>query len=331
MRCHLVCLVVPLLVSPVYAQSVVSARAGLINYSEGAVFADNQPVVPRSGRYASLKQGSELFTEDGRAEVLISPGGYLRVGESSAVRMVSTDLSDPQVEVLSGSVVFDSGNATDSAAVTLTIQGARIRVEKPSRIRIDAEPPELRVYKGEARVERGGSTTDVRAEQLLPLADSSIVQRMTDGSDDMLDTWSMQRNRLIYLNLASNQQIGDPGDDTASAAGDAAGLSWPGYVPMTGLYSGVVQPYGYSLYPPYSIYGGVFRYGFAYVPGYRFASAYPGYIYGGYRPIGLRTAIGGIAIRPMGGPIGVRPMAPTPITIRPASPRPVGMRAPAHR
>ena len=117
MRYRIICLFVPLLVSPVYAQSVVSARAGLINYSEGAVFADNQPVVQKSGRYANLKQGSELFTEDGRAEVLVTPSGYLRVGESSAVRMVSTDLSDPQVELLNGSVIFDSGNSPDRKSV----------------------------------------------------------------------------------------------------------------------------------------------------------------------------------------------------------------------
>src|SRR4029077_7280663 len=127
-------------------------RSGLINFSEGAVFVDNQPVVNKFGRYASLKDGSDLLTQDGRVELLLTPSAYLRVGQNSGVRLISGDLSGTQVELLSGSAILDSGNALAGAPITLSVRRWAIGVEEPSRLRIDADPPQLRVYKGKAAV-----------------------------------------------------------------------------------------------------------------------------------------------------------------------------------
>ena len=117
MRClralNVIPLLFPLSFSLLHAQSVISVRSGLINYSDGAVVVDNQPVVNRNGRYASLKDGSELMTRDGRAELLLTPNAYLRVGENSGIRLVSGSLSDTQVELLRRlGRSQDSGNAT---------------------------------------------------------------------------------------------------------------------------------------------------------------------------------------------------------------------------
>jgi hypothetical protein len=309
MRCLRAAIVIPLLFPALHAQSVISVRFGLINYSEGAVFVDNQPVVNRFGRYASLKDGSDLLTQDGRAELLLTPGAYLRLGQNSGLRLISGDLSGTEAELLSGSAILDSGNALAGAPITLVVRDIRIRVEEPSRLRIDAEPPQLRVYKGKVEVQGAGSQTEVLADQVYPLDGSSVVQRMTDGADDLLDIWSQQRNRVIYFNLASAQNIGDPQDDPGSADAGAlysagvysgagsAGLSgWPGYLPlatiqpMTNLYVNPLPGY-YGIYAPfpYGVYGVASRVGF--VSGYRFAPVYPGTL-SPYRGISFRPAPG---------------------------------------
>src|SRR4051812_46013679 len=131
-------LLAPLLSSSLHGQSVISVRSGLINYSEGAVVVDNQPVVNKSGRYASLKDGSDLLTQDGRVELLLTPNAYLRAGQNSGVRLISGDLSGTKVELLNGSAILDSGNALPGAPITLVVRSAEIRVEEPSRLRIDA-------------------------------------------------------------------------------------------------------------------------------------------------------------------------------------------------
>ncbi|MGD1073184.1 MAG: FecR domain-containing protein [Bryobacteraceae bacterium] len=326
-------LLFPLLFTPLPAQSVISVRSGLINYSDGAVVVDNQPVVNRYGRYASLKDGSELLTQDGRAELLLTPNAYLRLGENSGVRLVSGNLSDTQVELLNGSAILDSGNATAGDPLTLIVGDAHIRVAEPSRLRIDAEPPQIKVFKGKAEVQDSHSQISVLADQIFPLDGSSVVQKMTDGSDDLLDIWSQQRNRLIYFNLASAQNIVDPQDNPGSndpdaaysagayGAGYSAGLNgWPGYMPMAtvppltaNLY---LNPYVGAYYGgyPYGMYGSVMPllvyrtvgYGRAgYVSGYRFAPVYPGSV-GIYRGISSRPLTPGYLSTP-----------------RPATPRPV--------
>jgi hypothetical protein len=184
---------------------------------------------------------------------------------------------------------------------------------------------------------RDGSQTEVQADQIYPLDGSSVVQRMTDGADDLLDIWSQQRNRLIYFNLSSAQHIGDPQTDPGLAdpgPAYAGGLGgWPGYMPLAtipplgnNLYLNPVPAYaysyGYGFYTPspFGFYG--IGSTFGYVPGYRFAPLYPGGLYP-YRGISSRPVIPGFA----GAPPGPRPV----VGARPVMPRaPVAPRAAPH-
>src|SRR4051812_25231015 len=90
------------------AQQVISARSGLIHYVEGAVQLDGQPVEVKIASFKEMKDNSELTTTDGRAEILLSPGAFLRLGENSAVRMVSGKLTDSRLEFLSGEAVIEA-------------------------------------------------------------------------------------------------------------------------------------------------------------------------------------------------------------------------------
>jgi hypothetical protein len=342
------------------AQSVISVRSGLINYSEGAVFIDNQLVKQKLGKYPSLHEGSDLLTQDGRAEIQFAPEVFLRVGINSGVRMISSDLADTKIQLLSGSVILDSGNAASNTVVTLLACEARIRIENPSRLRVDFDPPQLRVEKGEATVERDGHVTKVAADQLLGLNGAPVVRRMTDGNDDALDLWSQQRNRLIYLSLAGSRNIMDPGTADPATMSDADLNAWLGYIPSAGVlplagsYGAVGMP-GYGYYSPWStlafygpLYGGYqmgfaglgmgypglgypervgaygvsfgYRGGYSTVPGYRFTPVYPG-------------SVGMYGQRPAGG---VRIGVPGPGISFPARPvmpaRPVAPHLPAiHR
>src|SRR5713226_3930888 len=81
-----------------FAQTVISAHSGLIHYVEGRVLLDGKPVEVKITSFPEIKEGKEFRTEDGRAEVLLNPGVFLRMGENSAIRMVSNKLSDSRVE-----------------------------------------------------------------------------------------------------------------------------------------------------------------------------------------------------------------------------------------
>src|SRR5215472_1279046 len=134
------------------AQSVIAARSGVVNFLEGVVFVDGQPLDRKPGVFVRLQEGSVLSTEGGRAEVLLTPDTYLRMGADSSIRMISTDIDDTKVELLSGSAILDSAQAPAGAFVKIIFKGETVRPMKPGNYRMDAEPPQLRVFKGEAQV-----------------------------------------------------------------------------------------------------------------------------------------------------------------------------------
>jgi len=239
------------------AQSVISARAGLINYSEGLVFVDGHPLARKFGAYERLKNGSTLVTESGRAEVLLTPNTYLRVGEKSSIRMVSDDLSDPQVEILAGSTALDSESASPGSSVQLMFHDSTIRIVKPGRYRIDADPPQLRVFAGEAEVVKDGNSVKLESSQLMPLEGASVVKRFTEGTDGLLDIWADERHSLIASNLSNSQSIYDPLVDSGpDGSGDYLSSlgAYGGYIPMAGLPTVMGGYYGYTPYG-YNPYG----------------------------------------------------------------------------
>ena len=104
---------------PVNAQSVISTHSGVIHFFEGAVYVGDRPLESHLGRFPSVPQGAELRTEEGRAEVLLTPGVFLRIGDRSSIRMVANDLADTQVELQAGSAIVDSGEPNSGTSVTL--------------------------------------------------------------------------------------------------------------------------------------------------------------------------------------------------------------------
>src|SRR5579863_2094018 len=95
--------VATVLALPCDGQSVISTRSGVVHFFEGAVYLGGELLEPHLGKFPCMAQGSELRTVQGRAEVLLTPGVFLRIGENSAIRLVANNLSDTRVELLAGS------------------------------------------------------------------------------------------------------------------------------------------------------------------------------------------------------------------------------------
>jgi hypothetical protein len=239
-----------------FSQSVISAHSGLVNFLEGVVFLDGQPLARKPGMFPRLRDGSTLMTESGRAEILLTPDTYIRIGEDSSIRMVSDSISDTQVELLAGSAILDSAKAPAGAFVTVVFRDASIRILKPGHYRMDAEPPQLRVFEGEAEVTRNGRPVKLESWQLMPLDGASVVKRFTQGSDGLLDLWSEERGELIASNLMNSQTLGDPLlDNGPGVPADLA--SYIGYVPLaTTPPVGLSPNYGFGYAGPFSPYAG---------------------------------------------------------------------------
>jgi hypothetical protein len=189
---------------PVCGQFVISAKSGLINYVEGEVLLGGEAVVSKSGPRAEMREASELRTADGRAEVLLNPGVFLRVGENSAVRMVSNRLADIRIEFISGAaIVAPSGRLNDkenwASSISIGYKETTVRLRKNGIYRIDAEPGQLRVYAGEASVTQGAATRMVGVGERITLANPDVPQEFDRNFTDSLTVWNQRRTEYISM------------------------------------------------------------------------------------------------------------------------------------
>src|SRR5260370_23939510 len=80
----------------------IPGRPGMINYVEGKAYIGGQLVTSKDVGKAELNPNQTIKTGLGKAEILLTPGVFLRMGDHSELRMVLPGLTDTRVELLSG-------------------------------------------------------------------------------------------------------------------------------------------------------------------------------------------------------------------------------------
>ncbi|HLG96237.1 MAG TPA: hypothetical protein VKX49_07995 [Bryobacteraceae bacterium] len=245
--------VAPILGMPLMAQPVISARAGLIEFTDGAVFLDGLPVQQTPGRFGQMREGQELRTQDGRAELMLTPGVFLRVGDNSAVQMIANHLADTRVRLIDGTAIVDALNASPKTSVTILYGDYQVQVGPDGRYRFNAGSAELRVEDGKAQVVHNGDSLTVDAGHVVALTGGLNARMMNGTARDKLDNWDQVRtDSLAQSNqeAANTQDLSNAIDQWQSdpaAALSALGMSGyippPGYIPTPPYTDWVSSPY----------------------------------------------------------------------------------------
>jgi len=320
--------VVTVLAIPAVGQSVISTRSGIVYFLEGAVYLDDQPLESHPGRFSSVPPGAELRTAEGRAEVLLTPGVFVRIGESSTIRMIANKLSDTRVELLTGSALVDSAEPSPNTSVTFVYKKWSVHFLERGAYRIDSDPPRLWVLQGRAEVlaDTHEGAIAVGEGMDLPLAPVLVPERSIDQPRDALSSWAEGRQQAIYADNAIAANIQDP----ASMDTSSYGLDSFTYFPTLGL-----PALGLSWSSPYSSFS-PYQPGFnsIYLPGYTYLPLLLGLGQVGF-PTPLRLPpfrLPPLRLPPHGGVLPLsHPAAPVshPIPVHPTSP--VGMHPGLHR
>jgi hypothetical protein len=235
------------------AQEVISAKAGLIHYVQGRVLLDSKAVEPKFGSFPQMHAGSQLRTEEGRAEVLLTPGVFMWVGENSSWRLVSDRLADTRVEVLGGSALIECIELPKENSVTLLYQNAVISLRKGGLYRLNTDPAELRVMEGQAEVQQGGQFVAVKKGRLLTLDGTLLLHNFDTKTGDTLSRWSRQRaEALAMVNVSAARSIWQSGQQWRMR--DWYWNPYFGmftYMPLRGVYRSF---WGYSFWSPRQVY-----------------------------------------------------------------------------
>jgi hypothetical protein len=180
---------------------VISAKAGAANFVQGSVN------VTRAGGKSgllikgdSVDVGDRVWTgADGRAEILLNPGSYLRVAENSAFEFKTTELEDLQVLAVKGSIMLEVFAANDfQVSVSTPKQSFDLIETGVYRIDVAADGTgRIEVWKGKAEV----GDAVLKGGKAVNGLDGQIAKFDRDDRD-AFETWS--RDRAKELAKATN-------------------------------------------------------------------------------------------------------------------------------
>jgi len=194
-----------------FAQSVISAHSGTLHYFDGAVTIDGTVVEHHAGKFPEVKENSVLRTELGRAEILLTPGVFLRLGEKSAIRVLDNRLLTTRIEFLEGTAMIESDSPDTSVkdpVVTLIYKDYSIQPVKFGLFELTSSPGVLRVYKGQASIVGGQNRVIVKEGRQVPFSAALLVEKFDDKNIDDLYLWTRDRSsHLSAANMASARSV----------------------------------------------------------------------------------------------------------------------------
>jgi hypothetical protein len=256
------------------ATSANSALPGTLNYVEGKVSMAGQALDSKSIGSAELQAGQSLTTENGKAEVLLTPGVFLRVGVNSSVEMISPSITDTQVGVDKGHAMIEVAEIHPENDIRISEGSTTARLLKTGLYDFNLNQEQFRVFDGKASVEEGGRQFTVKGGREVSLASNTPlkVQKFDRKSYEEDDLYRWSSLRSAYLAEAN-----------VDAAGIYAANGWGPWGPGWWGADWYWDPWfnAFTFIPGDGIFYSPFGWGF-YSPWWAYRAPFYGYGYGGY-------------------------------------------------
>jgi hypothetical protein len=303
LQVHLLLALATLSVSA-FGQSTNQARPGTLNYVEGTASIGRKTLSARSVGSAELQPGQTLTTGNGKAELLLTPGVFLRVGNDSAIKMVAPDLTHTEVELLHGQILVEVDQVYKENDLLIDQNGGQTQLLNVGLYGFNADTNSVRVFDGKAAA-YPGNTYQPNQKPVLVKGSRQLALNGELAKPQSFDKDKAQDDLYNWSSLRS-QYLGQANLDLAMSYAGSAGV-YPGWFWDAGLYGytwlpgdGLFwNPFGFGFYSPYYLRGGGYifgrgRYGGGYAGGYGHSAVIrPGGMGGGFARGGGGFARGG--------------------------------------
>ena len=180
---------------------VISARAGGVSLVSGTVRVrraalDKTEILAKSDE---LNDRDAVATaENGKTEILLNPGSFLRLAENTDLEFTNTALESLRLKLNRGSALLEASAVGDAGAdISVSTPNAKIRLEKSGIYRINAgeQQTEVLVWKGAATV---GADLIKAGRKIVIFGENATVAKFDkDESRDAFDIWSKDRAKEL--------------------------------------------------------------------------------------------------------------------------------------
>lgn len=222
---------------------VISARAGGINLIQGTVSVRRTTDADWSTAVGQkrLKTGDRLRTGlDGRAEILLNPGSYLRLDQESEIELTEPTLDKLVVTVARGTTLFEVTGVKDTKLyITVETPRGRVLITRAGVYRVDVRPDgavEATVRKGELQL-ASTAGQKIGDGRVVILDGKSVAVAKVDkkAPEDAFEAWS--RGRAEMLAQANERLRRQAAQVRGALNGYRNGGSYGfGYAPYFGLW-----------------------------------------------------------------------------------------------
>jgi hypothetical protein len=192
---------------------VISARAGGVNAVTGR--ASMHPRGNSEWQQLTIKEDLETGDVvrtglDGRVEMLLNPGSYMRIGENSEFELADNSLENLEVRLIRGTAIVEATGAENTELlINIVTPHTRLAIVRRGLYRLNVVPgdgTELIVRKG--RVMLDDSHTKVKGGNKVVFSSGSFSIAKLGQTDkknpDNLESWSKQRAETV---AQANQKI----------------------------------------------------------------------------------------------------------------------------
>ncbi len=244
------------------AQYLVSSKAGFVNRVEGKVNLKSQDsaleAMGKASMGTQMKEGERLSTDaNSHAELLLSPGSYLRLNEKTEIEAVRTMFDNTRFDVIQGSVILEVGEIDKKLPFEIGTPRSVVSINKPGIYRIDVLGKDVavsvrkgEVYLGTREQLFANSATKIGGNKVYRLTGDAPPQtaKLSAKVFDAFDQWSyMQAESLVAANYGM----------LTRARSRGALLSGWIYDPFSNRYTFIpgswrfATPYGFAFYSRY--------------------------------------------------------------------------------
>jgi hypothetical protein len=249
-----------------------------------------------------IGEGNSLTTLNGKAEILLTPGVFLRLGQNSSIKVGAASLTDTEVQLEQGHAMIEVDQIFPENHLRVTQGGFTIELQKKGVYDFDAADNLVRVIDGEAVATNGAHRIELKGGHELNVVAGDFKAHGFDKKTAEGDLYSWSRLRSSYLAEANITEartyVGGPGFY-------GAGWYWNSwysaytFIPGDGFF---YNPFGWGFYSPFLVYRAPF-FGFYGGFGYRSFVGYapPAAFVGAYRGGAVAAAHAAPASHSMGG------------------------------